>query len=48
MYQIEISTQPHYDIGTHFKVRLYSDHIRIPKSALVENKYVLVKLKIKS
>ncbi|PTI16855.1 efflux RND transporter periplasmic adaptor subunit [Staphylococcus warneri] len=47
MYQIEISTQPHYDIGTHFKVRLYSDHIRIPKSALVESKYVLVKLKNK-
>ena len=47
MYQIEISTRPHYVIGTHFKIKLFSNDIRIPKSTLIDNKYVLVKLKNK-
>ncbi len=43
-YQIEISTQQHFAIGTHFKIKLFSNDILVPKTALIDNKYVLVQL----
>lgn len=41
-YQITISTKQDYPIGTHFKIELTSDTIELPKSAVVDDKYVYI------
>ena len=41
-YDISLSTQPNYRIGTHFKIKLASNDIELPTSAIVQKRYVLI------
>ena len=41
-YDILLSTQPNYQIGTHFKIKLASNDIELPTSAIVQKRYVLI------
>lgn len=41
-YQIKLTTQSKYPIGTHFKVTLLSNDIEIPKNSLIDDKFVLI------
>lgn len=41
-FQVVLTTQAKYPIGTHFKISLISNDIELPQSSIVDNKYVLV------
>ena len=41
-YDILLSTQPNHQIGTHFKIKLASNDIELPTSAIVQKRYVLI------
>lgn len=41
-YDISLSTQPNYRIGTHFKIKLASNDIELPTTAIIQKRYVLI------
>lgn len=44
-YEIELTTQKNFAIGTHFRIKVPNPTIEIPKSALYKNQFVFVKKK---